>query len=473
MKKILLSLFSVFGLYSVFAQTITINDDALAFNQFDANATFNISVLTNDSGTIDPLSVTISVNPDPLVTTAVASVNPDGTITISNWDNNDFTLTYNVCNDGNPSLECLSANVSVNYACQATTNSILASNCVNYTAPDSQVYTTSGIYTAIIPNSAGCDSTITIDLTILNPTTSTISPSSCLSYTAPDAQVYTNSGSYIAVIPNMAGCDSTITINLTITNPSSSTISASSCGSYTAPDAQVYSASGTYTAIIPNMEGCDSTITINLTITTPTSSTISATECATYTAPDGQIYTTSGTKTAIIPNVNGCDSTITINLTINPNPVATASAQGNTTITVLPAGMIYQWINCNTDQEISSATNQIIEPMSGSYAAIVTNNNGCVDTSNCVTVTNTANLDLLNTEVFNLFPNPTNGKITVNSPKMEHNKLTISDMNGRNLIENIAFTSEIEMDLSSFETGVYFIFIENSNSIQKLKIVKE
>jgi hypothetical protein len=34
------------------------------------------------------------------------------------------------------------------------------------TAPDGQVYTTSGMKTAIIPNSVGCDSTITIDLTI-------------------------------------------------------------------------------------------------------------------------------------------------------------------------------------------------------------------------------------------------------------------------------------------------------------------
>lgn len=38
--------------------------------------------------------------------------------------------------------------------------------CKNYTAPDGQVYTTSGIKTAIIQNAAGCDSTITIDLTV-------------------------------------------------------------------------------------------------------------------------------------------------------------------------------------------------------------------------------------------------------------------------------------------------------------------
>lgn len=422
MKKTLLSLFSVISLCSAFGQTITVNDDALSFNQFDASPTFNISVLTNDSGTIDPLTLSISANPDPLVTTAVASVNPDGTITINNWDNNDFTFSYTVCNDGNPSLECFSANVNISYACQATVNSILVSNCVEYTAPDNQVYTISGIYTATIPNSAGCDSTITIELTILNPTTSTISPSICNSYTAPDAQVYSTSGTYTAVIPNMAGCDSTITINLTITNP--------------------------------------------------TSSTISATECASYTAPDGQIYTTSGTKTAIIPNSNGCDSTITINLTINPNPVATAAAQGNTTITASPAGMIYQWINCNTDEEISSATNQIIEPISGSYAAIVTNSYGCVDTTNCVTVTNTASLDFLETETFAVYPNPTSGKIAINAPFNETNTITIIDLNGKKMFEEINFSNKMELDLTALHSGVYFLHISNQSKIEIIKISK-
>ncbi|MFH0894076.1 MAG: T9SS type A sorting domain-containing protein [Bacteroidota bacterium] len=49
-------------------------------------------------------------------------------------------------------------------------------------------------------------------------TTSTISPTVCGSYTAPDGAVYTTSGTQTAIIPNGAGCDSTITINLTV-NP--------------------------------------------------------------------------------------------------------------------------------------------------------------------------------------------------------------------------------------------------------------
>jgi len=52
--------------------------------------------------------------------------------------------------------------------CTATTSSIFPESCGIYTAPDNQTYNASGEYTAVIPNSAGCDSTISIDLTVTN-----------------------------------------------------------------------------------------------------------------------------------------------------------------------------------------------------------------------------------------------------------------------------------------------------------------
>lgn len=101
-----------------------------------------------------------------------------------------------------------------------------------------------------------------------NNSTSTITPSTCTSYTAPDGQVYTQSGNYTATIQNSLGCDSVITINLTVSNGSTSSITETACKEYQAPDGQVYTQSGTYISIIPNSNGCDSTITINLTINT-------------------------------------------------------------------------------------------------------------------------------------------------------------------------------------------------------------
>ena len=65
-------------------------------------------------------------------------------------------------------------------------------------------------------NSCGEGDVSTLTITVNNNTTSTISVTVCDSYTAPDGQVYTTSGTETAVIPNTAGCDSIITINLLV-----------------------------------------------------------------------------------------------------------------------------------------------------------------------------------------------------------------------------------------------------------------
>ena len=74
------------------------------------------------------------------------------------------------------------------------------------------------MYTAVIPNAANCDSTITIDLTVNNATTSSISETALDSYTAPSGAVYTTSGVFNDTIANAAGCDSVITITLTMSH---------------------------------------------------------------------------------------------------------------------------------------------------------------------------------------------------------------------------------------------------------------
>ncbi|WP_223274627.1 hypothetical protein, partial [Salibacter halophilus] len=120
--------------------------------------------------------------------------------------------------------------------------------CSSYTVPSGdETYTTSGTYMDTIPNAAGCDSVLTINLTIQN-TTATITEIACDSYTVPSGdETYSASGSYMDTIPNSAGCDSILTINLTINNSSSATLNETACSSYTVPSGdETYSMSGTY-----------------------------------------------------------------------------------------------------------------------------------------------------------------------------------------------------------------------------------
>ncbi|MCF8299128.1 MAG: T9SS type A sorting domain-containing protein [Saprospiraceae bacterium] len=102
--------------------------------------------------------------------------------------------------------------------CSNTTSTISETACNSFASQSgNQIWTTSGTYTDTIPNSTGCDSIITVNLTINNNTTSTINPTSCFSYLSPSGNfTWDTTGTYMDTIPNAHGCDSIMTINLTI-----------------------------------------------------------------------------------------------------------------------------------------------------------------------------------------------------------------------------------------------------------------
>jgi hypothetical protein len=75
--------------------------------------------------------------------------------------------------------------------------------------------TVSNEYVLIGTDVNGCIGTDTVNVTVNNPSTSTLTETALDSYTL-NSQTYTQSGTYIQVIPNAAGCDSTITLNLTL-----------------------------------------------------------------------------------------------------------------------------------------------------------------------------------------------------------------------------------------------------------------
>ena len=78
-------------------------------------------------------------------------------------------------------------------------------------------YTISGMYNDTVSNAAACDSIITLDLTVNQSTSSTMTATSCDSYTwSQNGMTYTISGMYNDTVSNSVGCDSIITLDLTI-----------------------------------------------------------------------------------------------------------------------------------------------------------------------------------------------------------------------------------------------------------------
>ncbi len=80
---------------------------------------------------------------------------------------------------------------------------------------------------------------------------------------------YTESASPVHIYTSRSGCDSTVTLHLTITQSTTSLTTITQCGPYTW-NGNAYATSGNYTASFTNKAGCDSTATLALTISCTT-----------------------------------------------------------------------------------------------------------------------------------------------------------------------------------------------------------
>ncbi len=361
----------------------------------------------------------------------------------------------------------------------STTASTTQTACESYSLTQtSTVYTSSGIYTETLfgANAAGCDSIVTLDLTINNSTSGTDIQSACDNYTWIDGNTYTsNNNSATFTLTNSVGCDSVVTLDLTINNNTGSDVQ-SACDSYTWIDGNTYTSdnnSATFT--LTNSAGCDSLVTLNLTIGASTSSTDTHTSCDSFTWIDGNTYTSSNnTATFTLTNGSGCDSVVTLDLTINAvDPSLTQSPTGEV-LTANQSGVTYQWVECPGYTPISGETAQTYTASANGDYAVIISNGLCEDTSACFSVT-TVGVDenQFGTEAV-IYPNPTSGDFSLDlGDTYNEVELTVLDMFGR-VVLRTAYLNAQHLDVEMRESaGVYFVFIETEKSRERVRLVKK
>jgi hypothetical protein len=237
--------------------------------------------------------------------------------------------------------------------------------CDSFTWIDGETYTTSNNSARwTLTNANGCDSTVTLNLTIIKSTSSVEEVTACDSFEW-NGNIYKQSGAYSATFKNAAGCDSIANLILTITTSSDEIIQRTACDQYMM-NGITYTESGTYIQNLQNREGCDLTLTIELTIVKNSSSQSKITACGPYTW-NGKTYDESGTYTLRgFTNAAGCDSTATLILTINQSTESTEEVA-----------------TCN-----SFNWNGIEYTESGSYSAKFANAAGCDSIANLILTIN-------------------------------------------------------------------------------------
>jgi hypothetical protein len=235
-----------------------------------------------------------------------------------------------------------------------------------------------------------------------------------------------------------------------------------------------YDSSGIYIHTTKNSIFLDSIVTLNLTITNSTSNTTTVTACDSYTwSSDGNVYTTSGTYTDVSTNTDGCDHTETLELTIN-SVIASISQLGDSLFAVTtPIGLTANWYNIQSEDTttriwlMDEGVTTFMPRFDCSYF-IVVNDNGCTDTSE--TYSYGANAARIGSFVTS--PNPTTGFVNVkfDNPKSQFVMFELISNNGSKLDEFITVENNLNIDLSNYPSGSYYLYFNSEDAVQGCRL---
>lgn len=184
--------------------------------------------------------------------------------------------------------------------------------CDSFVSPSGKyTYYTTGLYEDTIPNSVGCDSLVGFDLTFVTKLYDTTTIQACIKYILPSGNdtLYSN-GVYNDTLTSIFGCDSVLTINLTLGEIRNNTTATFCTGDSILFAGTYLTTPGIYYDTLISYEGCDSIIEFNLTNSTTgiIRDTIKDTNCYFIQSPSGTYYYTTGIYYDTILATVGCDS---------------------------------------------------------------------------------------------------------------------------------------------------------------------
>lgn len=350
----------------------------------------------------------------------------------------------------------------------------------------SNTYSIAGTYNDTLLGQAifGCDSVIITNLAYSTISNDTLPTSVCAgdSVTINGTNYYFSNGYYSdTLISPATGCDSIVTLNLTVYAPASSSQSLTECEGFTLTvGSNTYSASGMYIDTLTNSSssGCDSIVTTNLTIQAIQMNTQNVNLCDGESISVGSnVYSFSGNYIDTLAGMaaNGCDSIVTTNLAVAP-PINVAVSNATSTFTISAnntTATSYQWINCTTGVDIAGATGQsYVVTTNGSYAVVIGNGN-CSDTSACTTYSTIGIDEKIQYNVL-VYPNPSSGIVTISNIT---DLFKTYDVYVLNLLGQTVYSkkhmSDSTLEIYLEKKGVYFVEIESGkDKIRKKLIIK-
>ena len=372
-------------------------------------------------------------------------------------------------------------------------------------------YTTSGDYTHTLTNVAGCDSVVTLHLTVNYSNTGDTTAVACDSFDW-FGTTYTSSGDYSYTLTNASGCDSVVTLHLTVNYSNTGDTAAVVCDSFDWYGT-TYTTSGDYTYTLTNASGCDSVVTLHLTVNYSNTGDTTAVVCDSF-YWYGTTYTSSGDYSYTLTNASGCDSVVTLHLTVNP------TANTEDYLTICESELPYHYSNGLIDTIFEVGTAELltlnyylltesgcdsvvtfyltVEPTdsteftvttdscyiwnglaycaSGDYTQIIQNAYGC-DSVVTLHLTVTVGIDGYNGFDVVLYPNPAreilNVQCTMGDVCGEDATVELLDVYGK-LLQTVRMSPETTtLNVGGLAGGVYFVRVTTDRGTVTKPFVKK
>lgn len=236
-----------------------------------------------------------------------------------------------------------------------------------------------GVYTANLQSEAGCDSTLVLTLTVNPIFTTSLTAEICQGESYEFGGLPLGiSGVYRDTLTAVNGCDSIVVLTLTVNPVATTNIAETICeGQSYLFYGDTLSAPGIYTADLQTTTGCDSTVTLNLTVIQTITENISAIICSGENYDfNGRILIQAGIYIDTLSTTFGCDSIVILSLSLHPpvEPIITGNAlicEGDATVLTATNAMgDILWSTMET-------TGSVTVTAAGWYYLTVTDANGC------------------------------------------------------------------------------------------------
>ncbi|MCW3126979.1 MAG: gliding motility-related protein [Bacteroidetes bacterium] len=287
----------------------------------------------------------------------------------------------------------------------------------------------------------------------------------------------TQSGTYRDTLSNANGCDSIVTLTLTVHPVDSISYQAAVCGgdSYSFHGQQL-TISGTYHDTLSDVHGCDSMVKLNLTVYSFSTHSYNAVSCDTTYTFAGHTLSASGTYADTLTDIHGCDSIITLSLTIDSLAPPTWGSGGIDTVLAhshaiiltgtQPAGGVYTGVGVRGNVFYVDS----VQPGTHVVTYTYTDTLGCNSTvTKTIEVVLTGINEINIEDVVSLYPNPVTDMLSAESAFFVAHDVSVAVYDVMGKAVPVSYTqhdNDVKVNCSPLAHGVYWIkFMMNGQSV--------